>query len=130
MDNPTVIIFGFRFVLVQVDKLARIVVNEKFVIEREVRGLASEISDAITTNLFIVGTHNAGGQIEVEIIGISCVVANPAHSTESFIKELGKGVDKSILPPRVFHKFGKSVFMIYGTVKNFTVQAINVAENR
>ena len=50
VHNPPVIICRFRLALIEIDKLARIIVDEKFIVESEVRGLAGEIGDAIAPN--------------------------------------------------------------------------------
>ena len=97
MNSPTVIIFRFRFVLVKVDVFFRVVVDQKFIVKSEVGVLAGEVSYPIAPDLFVIRTHNADGQVEVEVVGVSCIVADPAHSARIFIQEFGKGVDERIL---------------------------------
>ena len=80
--------------LVQVDKLTRVVVNEEFIVEREVGGLAGEVSYTIAPNLFVIRTYDSDGQVEVEVVGFRCVIANPANSTGNFVEKFRKGVDE------------------------------------
>ena len=97
-----------RPIFIQIKIFFRVVVDEKFIVEREIGRVASKVSYAIAPNFFVIRANNAGGQIEIEVVGLSCVVSDPAYSAGNFMR----------------------VFMIDGAVKNFAVQAVSVTENR
>ena len=121
VNNPAVRISRFRLVLVEVDELAGIVVNKELIVESEVGKLACEKGNVLAPNLFIIGTNNGGRQFEMEVVVFGSIIANPADAARIVVEELGERIDERILPPAVFHKFGKSVLPVNGAVKDFAV---------
>ena len=129
MKNPAVRADRIRFVFVEVNELARIEVDEKFTVKSEVGRSAGEQFDVFAPDLFVIGASNGGGNIEIEVVEFSGIIANPANATGVVVQEFGKSVDESVVPPRMFEQFGKSVFAVDGAVENLALSAINVTEN-
>ena len=130
VNAPAVFVDRQSLILIQVDELPRVMIEQEFAVESEVRGGDGESSNGLAPDFLVARNVKRGAMREVEVVGFVSVVANPSHPARFVIEEFGEGVYERIFPPAVFHELSEGIFVVDGTVKDFAVKPVSVAENR
>lgn len=102
VNNPTVLINGSRLVLIQVDIFFRIVVDEKFVVEREVRGRNADWFCFIAPDCTVARNIEGRAVVETEIFRIIAIISAPNYAARLVVEKFGESIDEGITPPRMF----------------------------
>ena len=130
VNSPTVFINGSHLIFIQIDVFFCIVIDEKFVVKREVGGRNADWFCFIAPNSAVAGNIEGRAVVEAEIFRIITIIAAPNDAARFVVEKFGERIDERVFPPTVFHKLCEGIFAVDRAVEYFAIQAEFIAQNR
>ena len=102
MNSPTVLINRSHLIFIQINVFFRVVIDEKFVVEREIGRRNADCFYFIAPNGTVAGNIEGRAVVEAEIFRFIAIVSTPNYAARLIVEKFGESIDEGIFPPAVF----------------------------